>query len=108
MNNIKLYLKTSENYIKYLFFNKRTPLSVHFSLTNRCPLKCSYCGFFKRYREELNTQEVIRIIDQLAEAGNTRLHITGGEPMLRNDIGEIINYIYKIKKNIRYSCYIWI
>ncbi len=42
--------------------------------------------------EELTTKEVFSIIDELAEMGTQTIIFSGGEPLLRDDIGQIINY----------------
>ncbi len=71
-------------------YNLKQPVSCHFSITNRCPWKCAYCGFPNIHKDEVTTQEAFEIIDSLARMRNKRLHLTGGEPLLRADIGEII------------------
>jgi MoaA/NifB/PqqE/SkfB family radical SAM enzyme len=67
-------------------------LSCQFAITNRCPWRCLYCNVENTTAEECSTGEVCRIIDELADAGVIRLHLVGGEPMLRNDLGEIIGH----------------
>ncbi len=67
-------------------------LSCQFAITNRCPWNCLYCNVENTTREECSTGEAIRIIDDLARAGVIRLHLVGGEPMLRDDLGEIIGF----------------
>ncbi|KPJ63268.1 MAG: hypothetical protein AMS15_00915 [Planctomycetes bacterium DG_23] len=69
------------------------PLFVQISVTNRCNARCHYCDYRERYSEELSTEELFHIIDQLAELGTKRIFLWGGEPLVRNDIGRIINYI---------------
>ena len=71
-------------------FGLRTPLACHFSITNRCPWNCTYCGFKNLHKDECTTEEAIRIIESLADMGNKRLHLVGGEPMLRKDVGQLI------------------
>jgi len=74
-------------------FNFRFPLSVYYLITYRCVFKCKYCNITKRIsvQGELFTSQVYNIICEMAKAGVVKLHITGGEPMLRDDIGEVIN-----------------
>ena len=73
-------------------FKKRTPLSVSWTLTNRCNKKCIYCNLPNIYSKELTTKQIFSIIDELAELGTQRIGFTGGEPLLRNDIKEILDY----------------
>lgn len=72
----------------------RIPLSVHFFLTYRCPYRCLYCNIKNDNdnKADLPLNKVLGLIDQMALAGTRRLHLTGGEPMLREDIEEIINF----------------
>lgn len=77
-------------------FRKRTPLFVSWQITRRCNLKCMYCDYWSgKKEEELNSQAIFRIIDDLAKLGTLAISFSGGEPLLRDDIGEIISYIEK-------------
>jgi MoaA/NifB/PqqE/SkfB family radical SAM enzyme len=71
-------------------FSRRIPLSVMFSVTNRCTSKCRYCDIPLRTQEELTTQEALKLIDEMSAAGVRKLSLWGGEPLLRDDIGELI------------------
>ena len=69
------------------------PNHVNFLLTHRCNFTCDYCYVpFDSYSEELSTEEVIRIISLLYERGVFSVDLTGGEPLLREDIMEILEY----------------
>lgn len=70
----------------------RKPLNVMLSVTNRCNSRCRYCKIPTRPSYELTTEQLLRLIDQMAECGTERLGIWGGEPLLREDIGEIIRH----------------
>ena len=41
---------------------------------------------------ELSTSQILKLIDEMAEAGTKKLQLTGGEPFLRKDIGEIVHH----------------
>ena len=72
--------------------------SISWNLTKRCNLNCDHCYLDAEFRgglktDELNTEECFRVIDQIAEVNpNAFLILTGGEPLLRPDIYEIIRY----------------
>jgi MoaA/NifB/PqqE/SkfB family radical SAM enzyme len=72
--------------------NVRSPLNVMLSVTNRCTSNCIYCNIPNRGQRELTTKEILGLIDQLIEAGAQRLGLWGGEPLIREDIGQIIDY----------------
>jgi len=72
------------------------PLSCQFAITNRCPWRCIYCNVENTTQEECSTAEALKIVEELARAGAVRLHLVGGEPMLRDDLGEIIGLAKKL------------
>lgn len=81
--------------LKVKILRKRVPLAIRFQLTNRCTLQCKYCNLWHTKSEELSTQQIITILDKLAKLGTKRISFSGGEPLLRKDIGEIIDYCWR-------------
>lgn len=70
------------------------PLRIHLAITYKCPLDCVHC-FVKNYkcqREEMNTEELKKLIDRLVEIGTYEILISGGEPFTRKDLCECLNY----------------
>ena len=76
----------------------RTIDYLRLSVTNMCQLKCIYCrpdnNFLKT--EILSTRDIYRIVKNLSLLGIKKVRITGGEPLLRRDIVEIVNNISTI------------
>lgn len=69
------------------------PRDVIFEITHRCNLRCRHCNVVPEpRRKELSTKEVKLVLDQLVEAGCLHVTLTGGEPMIRKDIFDIIDY----------------
>jgi pyrroloquinoline quinone biosynthesis protein E len=71
------------------------PYTLVAELTYRCPLRCLYCSNpvdFAHTREELSTDEWRRAFSEAAELGVVQLHLSGGEPMLRDDLVELIRH----------------
>ena len=68
------------------------PLAVQISLTNRCNFRCRYCRIHTRVGEDPPLDSVFRLLREFADLGTRRFSFTGGEPLLRNDIGQIIAY----------------
>lgn len=69
------------------------PMSMTAELTYRCPLKCAYCSnplHMAQYTPELNTEEWLSVLRQAAELGIIQLHFSGGEPLLRDDIADLV------------------
>jgi MoaA/NifB/PqqE/SkfB family radical SAM enzyme len=69
---------------------KRIPLNVSLSVTNRCNLRCTYCGYHRRSQVEIPTKQILSLIGELSDMGTQRLGFWGGEPLLRKDIGQFI------------------
>lgn len=76
-------------------WKRRLPLNVMLSVTNRCPSRCSYCNIPNRRQKELATDEILSLIDQISEMGCQRLGLWGGEPLIRDDVDQIIDYAKK-------------
>ena len=78
----------------------RHPLTYLFwECTLKCNLGCQHCGsscgFGKTSREELSTDEIKKVFDTIAEDFNPKqiiIAVTGGEPLLRKDIFEVMKY----------------
>ena len=73
-------------------FRKRIPIFVCWYLTNRCNMHCKYCDISKVKSSELSTNQIFKIIDELVLSGCKCINFSGGEPLLRKDIGKIIDY----------------
>lgn len=77
------------------------PLNAQIELTLRCNAKCHFCSIWTPdYQKsltdrEMTTDEVKRIIDGLDKLHITVLSLTGGEPTLRKDLGELVTYSAK-------------
>ena len=63
---------------------------AEFEITYKCNLNCLYCyrGFLTR--KELDTQSCLDIIHQIKRIGIKEIHLTGGEPLLREDIYSLL------------------
>ncbi len=83
------------NLLRAKIAHRQVPFQVTFNLTDRCNLKCDYCyvGYHSRRKEELSTEQWLGIIDELASRGTVKINLSGGEPLLRKDIGTIISRI---------------
>jgi pyrroloquinoline quinone biosynthesis protein E len=71
------------------------PLAMLMELTHRCPLKCPYCSnplALDRARDELDTASWKRVITEAAGIGILQAHFSGGEPMVRSDLPELVRH----------------
>lgn len=78
--------------LKAKVFGKRTPLMVSWEITRRCNSRCQYCSIWSNAIHEQTTSQVLSIIQELSRLGTQMIHFTGGEPLLREDIGTILDY----------------
>jgi pyrroloquinoline quinone biosynthesis protein E len=73
--------------------NMTYPYSVLAELTYRCPLKCPYCSNplkLRQYQDELDTDTWKRVLAEAAKIGVVQIHFSGGEPLVRRDLAELI------------------
>ncbi|WP_319939623.1 radical SAM/SPASM domain-containing protein [Xenorhabdus littoralis] len=72
------------------------PIHVDFDMTNACNLACHHChaASGKRQRDELTSEEIKRAIAELHQNGVIDLTIAGGEPFLRPELPEILEYAH--------------
>ncbi|MBK1787188.1 pyrroloquinoline quinone biosynthesis protein PqqE [Prauserella cavernicola] len=70
-----------------------SPLGLLAELTYRCPLGCAYCSNplnLADYQDELNTEQWRRVLAEASDLGVLQCHLSGGEPLLRRDLVEIV------------------
>src|SRR4051795_10244208 len=70
-----------------------SPFGLLAELTYRCPLACAYCSNplnMADYTDELTTPEWRRVLGEAADLGVLQCHLSGGEPLLRRDLVEIV------------------
>lgn len=73
---------------------KPVPLFANLFITRRCNLRCSFCSAIKRpARKELTLGEWKKCADVLYDLGNRYISITGGEPLVRDDLPEFVKYL---------------
>jgi len=107
---MSLYLKQRTNFLKTVCNNALNNLlrNLSFGLyckpervlifpTLRCNLRCKHCYLLQHPEEELATDKWIKIIINLQKwLGSFPLAITGGEPLMREDLFKIINFSHKL------------
>jgi radical SAM protein with 4Fe4S-binding SPASM domain len=71
----------------------RTPQLVQWLATLRCPLSCPHCLAAGEGGPELTFDEVRRLVDEVAALGVPELLVTGGEPLAREDLAEVVGYL---------------
>ena len=71
------------------------PFALLAELTHRCPLTCFYCSNpleLERRNTELDTDEWRRVLTEAAALGILQVHFSGGEPMARSDLPDLVRH----------------
>ncbi len=83
------------------FIGKMNIITVEIALTYRCNLKCAYCelSVFEKNgpEKEMSTDQLKDTFRKLELLGTERINISGGEPLLREDISEILEHAFQRK-----------
>lgn len=73
----------------------KAPFTIAWEVTRACAFACKHCradAQHQRDPRELTTEEGFQLIDRLAEFGSPILIFTGGDPMMRRDLFDLISY----------------
>jgi pyrroloquinoline quinone biosynthesis protein E len=69
------------------------PYALVAELTYRCPLRCPYCSNptdFVEHPDRLSVADWVRVLGEAEELGVMQVNLSGGEPLLRDDLGAIV------------------
>jgi pyrroloquinoline quinone biosynthesis protein E len=69
------------------------PIGLLAEITHRCPLQCPYCSnplALEKPSGEMPASDWARVFDEAAALGVLQVHISGGEPLVRRDVTEIV------------------
>ena len=75
------------------------PLWLLLELTYRCPLHCVFCYNpvdFATIEKELSTDDWLRVLREARDLGAVQLGLSGGEPLLRDDLSEIVTEAHRL------------
>lgn len=80
----------------------REKRKLRLSLTDRCNFRCRYCmpehPQWLPGRELMDRQELVRLATLFVDAGIEELRLTGGEPLLRNDVVACVAALSRLRK----------
>ena len=98
-------MRVAENHVQDRL--NRTLRDLRISVTDRCNFRCTYCMPEEKYHrnfqflktnERLNFAEIVRLAGLFTAAGVRKLRITGGEPLLRPALGDLIGDLRALPK----------
>src|SRR2546422_7257586 len=85
------------------------PLWLLAELTYRCPLQCPYCSnplefAGGRFRNELGTEDWCRVFREAKALGVLQLGLSGGEPLLRADLEQLVAAARSEERRVGKEC----
>jgi len=88
-------IKLGFRIMKARLLRKKVPFFLLLGVTDLCNAKCAYCfgEFHKRHLGHMPKDKLLSIVDDAAKLGTVRINLVGGEPLIRDDIGEIVDYV---------------
>ncbi len=93
-----LYAKVIASVLKNDLLRSYSASSAVVGLTYKCQCKCVHCSagsYEKDSLNEMSYEEVTRILESAAKLGVPRINLSGGEPLLRKDIFDIVSFASK-------------
>ena len=78
--------------------SKNVPNLMSFAVNDECNANCEHCSFYagvENKKEVLSLDQCKRVISDAQELGVSVMNFVGGEPLIREDLGEIINSVDK-------------
>jgi hopanoid biosynthesis associated radical SAM protein HpnH len=102
---ISLYLTLASSFMRNaLRGSKRFPLVLMLEPTHRCNLACAGCDRIRLYNNERTEDLTLReCLDAVVESGAPVVTITGGEPLLYQDLKKLVSEVLRLKRYI-YLC----
>lgn len=93
----------SRRFSQQALLKRTAPISFYLALTGRCNYNCVHCSIKGRTTGlELSTQEWKQVIGDLQNMGTSIIGFTGGEPLLRDDLEELVSCV-----DDRSICYVF-
>lgn len=98
-----LFTKPSANFFARQLYKsihgKNTPNLLSFAITDECNATCAHCSFYandkKKVRPPVTREQAIYLLKSAQDLGVSVINFTGGEPLLRPDLPEIVKSIDK-------------
>jgi len=96
-NIIKVLNEKKDPNLDYKKYNNKYVASAMWTITENCNLRCKHCFVIDKEKKcvEPTTQECFDIIDQFKECGVRSVTLFGGEPLVRKDFWDIVDYLTK-------------
>ncbi len=92
---LQKYLTT----MRYAFSNYMAneniyPFYASFKVTHKCSLQCKFCNVWMEKTRDLSKKNVFKVLDTIGNSSIIVVSLEGGDPLMRKDLGEILQYAY--------------
>jgi MoaA/NifB/PqqE/SkfB family radical SAM enzyme len=100
LHNGRLYVNTFfpplpsaafERFLASVIAGRRVPYSTYLAVTDVCPYRCGHCSYGLHTPGRLDTPRMLDLIRQIAALGTVTLGLTGGEPLLREELEDLVS-----------------
>ena len=81
----------------------RVPFSTYYAVTDECPYHCPHCSYGKHVSGSLDTERALEIIRQIKSICTVTIGFTGGEPLMRDDIVELVKSVGDDTASVMFS-----
>ena len=93
---LQKYLKTMSYAISnYTARESIYPFYASFKVTHKCSLRCKFCNVWMEKTPDLSKEDVFKVLDNIANSSIVVLSLEGGDPLVRKDLDEILQYAHK-------------
>jgi len=79
-----------DRFLSAVIARRRVPFSTYLAVTGDCPFRCGHCSYGGRPRGGGSTAQLLDLMEQIRGIGTCTLGFTGGEPLLRDDLEELV------------------
>ena len=89
-------MRALERKLKEVVFKTVFPATANLAVTHKCQCKCVHCSadpFVNPSRHELTTEEIKTVVDGALDLGASLVIFTGGEPLIRPDLFDLISHV---------------
>lgn len=92
--NIMAVDSPKQRFTQQIYAKRNAPISIYIALTHKCPNNCVYCSAKNNQnKEDLTREQWVSTIQGIQDMGTPIIGLTGGEPMAREDIFDIVGAI---------------
>jgi MoaA/NifB/PqqE/SkfB family radical SAM enzyme len=79
-----------DRFLEAVIARRRIPYSTYFAVTDECPYSCGHCSYGHRRRGHLDSRAAKEVMAQIKQVGTITVGLTGGEPLLREDVVDLV------------------